>query len=412
MSQPGSLHIHVRTCPYVRQPKRNIRTIVVDDLLLSSWRVFSYTDTIVARRQLERAVNSELALVSEDGSHNVMINDDVSCPAPNGDSQVFPIGHSKNKTERDLLIERVRSRLDECAQSLAVVEHATFVRNLTDALRALKQGTSEANWRDIAIPEARQHTIASLVHECPLTFHSFSRPRGYAGDAELLDLIYGHENTTARLDQASRAGKAVFDFTINVSACEAVRQRRIILSNKIDQVISSNPSASILAVACGHLREAELSSASLSRSNAKVLATDQDPLSLAMVEEYAATISPGISTRKLSVRDFITSKHKLGKFDLVYAAGLYDYLDERLAERLTSKLFELLNPGGRLLVANFLIDIWELPYMEAYMDWHLIYRDDDEIQSFANGIQPEQIGSSHYYRDATDCIGYLELTRV
>lgn len=291
-------------------------------------------------------------------------------------------------------------------------DYPRLVQDLTNLLRELRANFDRDTWLNIVIPKVRRHPLASLVHECPLTQHSFSRPRGYPGDAGLLDLIYHHESAQDCLSEATVAGRAVFDFTVAVSACEAVRQRRTMLAQKIDEVASTRVGAEILSVACGHLREAELSNALVSGSVGKLIATDQDRNSLNVVAGYADSISNSIETRQLSVRDFLGNRHTLAGFDLVYAAGLYDYLDERLASRLTRRLFSLLNPGGRLLVANFLNDIWEIPYMEAYMDWHLLYRSEAQIRAFASEIPLEELNKIIYFEDDAKCVGYLELLRV
>ena len=53
--------------------------------------------------------------------------------------------------------------------------------------------------------------------------------------------------------------------------------------------------------------------------------------------------------------------------DLIYAAGLYDYLGDAIAIQLTSRLLQMLAPGGggRLLIANFNPDLRDIGYLEA-----------------------------------------------
>ena len=310
------------------------------------------------------------------------------------------------------LQSRVLSILDTTSQTAAREGHAVFVRELTDAMQSLKASVEPDVWRNVVLPAARVHDFTSLVYECPLTNHSFSQPRGYPGDAGLLDLIYRHDDARPIVDASTETGRSVFDFTINVSACEAVRQRRSLLARTLDDVAAQRPGADMLAVACGHLREAELSTALAGGRVSRFVATDQDEDSLDVAELYAGTVSSSIETRKLSVRDYITAKHGLGSFDLVYAAGLYDYLDDRIASRLTRKLFALLKPGGRLLVANFRTGIWEAPFMEAYMDWHLLYRSEAQIRAFADEISEIDVAQRRYFEDDTACIGYLELERA
>ena len=116
-----------------------------------------------------------------------------------------------------------------------------------------------------------------------------------------------------------------------------------------------------------------------------------------------------ITTKNLSVRELLNGKHDLGYFDLINAAGLYDYLDARTAETLTSRFFDLLKEGGTLIVANFLKEIWEYPYMEVYMKWNLIYRTRAEIARFLSKITGNF--TDFYFEDPMNCIGYLEVTR-
>jgi extracellular factor (EF) 3-hydroxypalmitic acid methyl ester biosynthesis protein len=152
---------------------------------------------------------------------------------------------------------------------------------------------------------------------------------------------------------------------MNVTSCRSVALRRELIADRIDEIANTRQHIEILAVACGHLREAELSEALRAGKVARFVATDQDDASLDVVRQYRHEINGCIEPRRLTVKDFIAKKHKLGQFDLIYAAGLYDYLDAKTASRLTKRLFELLKPGGRILVGNFLEGLWELPYMEA-----------------------------------------------
>jgi SAM-dependent methyltransferase len=101
---------------------------------------------------------------------------------------------------------------------------------------------------------------------------------------------------------------------------------------------------------------------------------------------------------------------QLGSFDLVYTAGLMDYLSDRLAARLIKTLAKLLNPGGRLIVTNFVPGIVERGYMEAIMDWTLKYRTPDELERLAAPLQTD-IGSAQVQLDASGQIAYLMIER-
>jgi hypothetical protein len=95
---------------------------------------------------------------------------------------------------------------------------------------------------------------------------------------------------------------------------------------------------SVLAIAVGHLREAELSKALASGHISRFVAQDADTTSLQEVETHYSHL--GVETVHGSVRDILTRKLALGRFDFVYTAGLYDYLADNVARALTVRILK------------------------------------------------------------------------
>ena len=118
-----------------------------------------------------------------------------------------------------------------------------------------------------------------------------------------------------------------------------------------------------------------------------------------------------METRQGSVKSLLSPNLALGRFDLVYAAGLFDYLSQRLAQRLTRVMFDLLHPGGQMLVTNFVPLIPDIGYMESFMDWHLIYRTHDEMVDLAAMIPTEDIGNLGLFTEADQNILFLQITK-
>jgi extracellular factor (EF) 3-hydroxypalmitic acid methyl ester biosynthesis protein len=54
------------------------------------------------------------------------------------------------------------------------------------------------------------------------------------------------------------------------------------------------------------------------------------------------------------------------------------------ARRLIATFVQRLEPGGTLVVANFLPECDGRGYMETMMDWHLVYRSETELMSLFN----------------------------
>lgn len=299
--------------------------------------------------------------------------------------------------------------LDDTLATLDSHGPERFNRALAGALAELREAAGPA-WAADVVPIVRRHRATQIARECPLTRHATEWPRGYPGDAGLLDIIYRHQ-TNEHIELPERARR--LHAAIQAGAPpRSVRQRRMLLADAIDEAAVATPGVEILSVACGHLREAEWSLALAGNSVGRFVAADQDRDSLARLEADYGSRFPVIAPTPLSVRDLLGSKTAmLGRFNLVYAAGLFDYLPDSVARALTQRLFGLLHPGGRLLIGNFGVGIPETAFMEAVMDWPLLWRSPAEIAAFASDIPEADIAERAIWPDATGTCWYLDLRR-
>ena len=284
-----------------------------------------------------------------------------------------------------------------------------FMLELKERLTGLREAAG-AEWFGDVMQEVRQHEAIRIARSCPIASHAAARPRGYPGDAGLLDLLYMHP--AHRPEFSDDVSRRVYAVCQGAKVARSVRYRRMLLADAIDRAAIATPQASILSLACGHLREVEWSNALATGGVGRLVAADQDELSLAAVRhDYCATI-PAIEPVACSVRDVLKGGgEKLGRFDLVYSAGLYDYLPKAVAEALTTRLFAMLNPGGRLLIGNFGSGLDETAFMEAVMDWPLIWRSPEAIADFGARIDPDLIAQTHVFADPTGTCWYLDITR-
>lgn len=253
----------------------------------------------------------------------------------------------------------------------------------------------------------RSHPIRSLVHEDPFTSRAFHKPRGYAGDAVMMDYIYGREEDWSP-PPASELGKAIFQYTTSAPASAGVRERRCYVAEMLDNV-GRNAGNSVLSVAAGHLREASLSLAVRRQRFERFVAMDADEESLNEIEKRYGR--HGIEAVAANVRRMLTGPLDLGEFDVIYSTGLYDYLADSTAKRLTYNLFDCLKPNGRLVIANFLPDIRDVGYMEMYMDWHLIYRDRGQMLSLADDIAQSQVRELRLVAEQNENVVIMEITK-
>jgi SAM-dependent methyltransferase len=251
----------------------------------------------------------------------------------------------------------------------------------------------------------RRHPVFAAVHQAPFTRRAFTKPRGYPGDAVTLDYIYGLE----RLGPAPEVVRDLYAWEFQTPSCRSVRARKALLAEQIDLAGSRTPRPRILSLACGHLREAREATLLLDRGAGAFFAVDQDAGSLATVASELAAY--GVEAVHGSVRGVLARKVAYEDIDLAYAAGLYDYLAEPLAVQLTAKLFAMLHSGGRLLIPNFNPSLRDIGYLEAFMDWWLLYRDEDDMNRLLAAIPEAEIAGARQFRDRHGNITVLEVTR-
>ncbi len=297
--------------------------------------------------------------------------------------------------------------LDEVADHLKNGRIARALDHLFDDLTARREEDG-GSWTRFA-RQCASHPVRELLHTDPFTYRAFAKPRGYAGDAVMMDYIYGLGEAGEAARAATPLGRAIFQYMGGRPSARAVRFRRSLIASLLDST-AARPDARVLAIAAGHLREVEISTAVREGRFAEFVAFDQDEASLGVVSRDYGRM--GITARPGSVRQILGGKAAFGEHDFVYAAGLYDYLSAPIGAALTRRMFDATRPGGMMLIPNFLKGIADSGYMEAFMDWSLIYRDHAEMRGLAAGLPADQIADLQVFNDPDDTIAFLLVTKA
>ncbi len=297
------------------------------------------------------------------------------------------------------ILDRVQALLEQGQVSDAM---SLLFAELGRLQRQLEPGEWDRFVQDVILP----HPVLELVHQAPLCRHSFEQPRGYPGDAELIDYLYGLREP----ENASAVGSTIHDWCFGRAPVRGVRHRREWLASILDEEAARlDGKARVLSVACGHLREGRLSGAFCSGWFEEVVALDADASSLAVARASQPEL---VTPIQLSVARLPNRAKRLGTFDLIYSAGLYDYLEDELAHRLTASLFSLLRAGGRLVVGNFLAGVADSSFMEAFMGWKLFYRTREQIEGLLVQAPSEEIGELSFHQDPYGVFGYVTARRT
>jgi extracellular factor (EF) 3-hydroxypalmitic acid methyl ester biosynthesis protein len=268
--------------------------------------------------------------------------------------------------------------------------------------------------------------IMPLLMACPLHRRSYEKPLGYAGDYRMMELFCAD-----RLSGDGLVGRFLHLIMQNYTMSRSVRARQEVLRQAIERAIqlSGDGAIRVLAVAAGpaiELRRVFEKCGPLQRP-VQIILLDQDPsahesahshLTRILLERHHGTLPVSVRCLHFSVRQLLKPEtpedHRvLGEItdiDLIYSAGLYDYLPDLVARRLTRVLYARLRPGGRLLVGNMVETPDSTWMLEFVLGWQLLYRTDQAMLRLAQYVSPtpERIQITP---DATGCCMFLDLIK-
>jgi len=239
------------------------------------------------------------------------------------------------------------------------------------------------------LPSGELWQIAgSLLEVGRLQWQARFKPRGYAGDYQLLDWICGHQLCDHPL------GRAFDLFFQRQAAPQAVRARThavavALLSERLRRdACDPYHVASVGSGPAEDLRQALSLLPDSHRRTLQVILLDLDPESLDFAQQrIKPLLAPGALT---AVRDNparLPSKPKaaqlLAQTDFLVCTGLFDYLDEKAAVAMLRLFWRQLAAGGQLLVGNFAPSNPTRAYMEWIGNWYLIYRTAEQMIQLA-----------------------------
>ena len=224
---------------------------------------------------------------------------------------------------------------------------------------------------------------------CALIARTNLKPRGYAGDSEMMRMIYLNSYLGM-----STFSKLMHKHAVEHPAAQSVRNRIGLIAKTLQKYCNSfgflpREKIKVLSIGCGpalELQQVLTSSQDCEKYHFTLL--DQDPLALSeatdLVNEIEKKYNRKVSTDYLecSVRTMIFAsklRKKIGQFHFIYSMGLFDYLAEPVAKAVVKNLYRLLVPGGEMVIGNFHVMNPSKYYMEYWCDWVLYQRTEKEF---------------------------------
>ncbi|HHS13952.1 MAG TPA: class I SAM-dependent methyltransferase [bacterium] len=209
----------------------------------------------------------------------------------------------------------------------------------------------------------------------PVHRRARQKPMGYAGDFLLIDWIYTRH--TAK-DPQGRFFDSLFH---SYEAAKSVRNRkRYFIRKCLDLAKSRKSRIDILNIGCGPCRDI-LETLQALPSNAHVFFHCVDNEQAAI--DYAKTLLNGkLDTSRVTLECANCFKLQSDRhYDLIWSAGLFDYLDERIAKILLKRMWRLLKEDGQIIFGNFSPKNPTRRGMELGCHWNLLHRTAGELIS-------------------------------
>ena len=291
----------------------------------------------------------------------------------------------------DLEYEKEQDNIKESIQSVLIgSEGKKFMLYLDQKITELKNIVARYNKE-----EHEKHgfyfrkQLWEFIMCSPFMKRTVLKPRGYAGDSKMMSMIYKND-----YQGDSTFSKLMHKHPIEHPAAHAVRNRRELISNKFKSIgkrgKKSRQRITILSVACGpayEIRDILLTPENCDQYHITLLDQDRNALKEAagLISERKKNLNRNIKVDYIneSIRSILGTpglEKKWGRFDFIYSMGLFDYLTPPVAKSVIRKLFQLLEPGGELIIGNFHVSNPSKIYMEYWLSWVLYHREEDEFR--------------------------------
>lgn len=329
--------------------------------------VNSYADSLATRRSVRYSDSKPIppSLLHSEGWHF------ISSKMEKCKAGLFDMSHQLQQKEaagsRDEKLER------ECID--LVVDFNASLGTFQQAMQGT--GYEEVMWGYL-FKEFYPYLMRSRFAE-----RAYFKPKGYAGDFLMMEHIY------ANIPKGEgRLGELIDIFCLERPGSLAIHGRRKLIKNQLTRISGElnarGERTRIMNLACGPNRELfDFLSECDHTDSVEALCVDIDSEALQYTNQYV-NIFPHMASIRLMSENVIKwslgrASHEIGEMDVIYSAGLCDYLDTKLFRALVTQCYKHLKPGGSLLLGNFTYYPDSL-FLDKILKWELIYRNEEELR--------------------------------
>lgn len=204
------------------------------------------------------------------------------------------------------------------------------------------------------------------------------KPRGYAGDFEVIDCIY-----TSALAECPQQ-RPWDDYFHSLNAISAVKHRKSYFQRVVSSAVAASVQCGadcprILNVASGPGRDMLEWLSANPTVQAKIECVEMDADAIKFATELCHQHRDRVQFHHANALRFKPA----GEYALIWSAGLFDYLNDGLFVRLLRRLLNHTLPGGEVVIGNFGSYNPSRDCMELLGDWVLEHRSPEHLRELA-----------------------------
>ncbi len=231
--------------------------------------------------------------------------------------------------------------------------------------------------------------VSGIIYRAPFAYRAYRKPLGYAGDYEMMNIIYDRDTSGDSLFI-----KCLQRYFVDEPAAKALRNRRNFIQKSIIEHLLSAPEneiCRIMSVASGPASEIQQlitdQPALLKQRRVEIHLIDQDCEALKYSQKVLTALIRNnqlplaVYYHHLKIKAVICDSFSQKDFNLIYSAGLFDYLKDNASKSLAENLFSMLQNGGELIIGNFSKANPNNFGMGLVLDWHLIHRSSADMKN-------------------------------
>lgn len=312
----------------------------------------------------------------------------------------------------------VTRRRDDLEQEIFSSVQEKVAGEVLPAMLEFEGVVKEIGEAEIAVHKSYARRELHPVMLCsPFLYRTYTKPLGYAGDYEMVNMML----------RSPYEGSSAFAKLLNyalLSTPPVIAHR-----NRIDYLVErlrdecvrrvAKGKTRIFNLACGpavevqrflrDYEESDLAEIDLLDFNAETLEYTGERIREA---SQAGGRETKVGYYQRSVHQLLRAASQGGEdeftgYDVVYCAGLFDYLSQRVCMRLVELFCSMVKPGGIVIVTNVADRNPSKGWMEYLVEWNLIYRGRKEMEE----LVPDKFPVKRFdlLEDATGVNLFLEI---